>query len=510
MTEKARESGAVTAGESPDLTLSIRNLAMPLASVDDPGNDNDGHHTALLVTRDSASQKWGPRWLRQTGLKAVLISDPAVALDTARSIRPGVILVDAGLSSGAGTSLIAAFQDAADLDVPVIALCNNAKEVRAAIDVDTFDVVRKPVEWQVASRRAMQAVKTQLSKASLRQTQRSFEEALKLADSARLHLRSRESFEPVTGLPNKSRFVDLLRRAMAAAERDKNILAVFVIGFNRFRLVVEAMGQEAANKVLAEVGNRLSNSLKDAGSAQANSSGLRTAAAASIDAMRFGLMLTCSTQRDELALLQQELTKKLSRPVQIPGQTVYLSACVGIALYPLDAGDVDSLLQRADNAMRDAQSRGGGFRYYSDEIDAAAARKLKIEHMLHEALDRGDLTLVYQPITNVADGIIVGADARPPDDLDLVDLMQWHVGDGPVHPPEQRRVDGTAVDEDQQLVGELAIEAPGSDRPLSVGHAPHVQAGHHTERLGDAGHAGPADVRRGEDEHRGRCVLADL
>ena len=93
---------------------------------------------------------------------------------------------------------------------------------------------------------------------------------------------------------------------------------------------------------------------------------------------------------------------------------------MGIAQYPEDAKFADSLLQRADNAMRDAQSRGGGFRFYCEETDAAAARKLKIEHMLHEAFDNGELRLAFQPLINVANGQVVGAEA----------LLRWQQEDG--------------------------------------------------------------------------------
>ncbi|MDH5455526.1 MAG: GGDEF domain-containing phosphodiesterase, partial [Gammaproteobacteria bacterium] len=110
----------------------------------------------------------------------------------------------------------------------------------------------------------------------------------------------------------------------------------------------------------------------------------------------------------------------LARPIQIAGQMVSLSSCQGVALYPQDADDVDSLLQRADNAMRDAQSRGGGFKYYCAETDAAAARKLKIEHMLHEALEGDELSLAFQPITSVSSKRVFAAEA----------LLRWRQADG--------------------------------------------------------------------------------
>lgn len=403
-----------------DLTRSIRKLTVPVAPVPSTDAQEQETHSVLLLCRDSASRKWGPRWLRQAGLDAILPPDPADALDVVRAQRPSVIIVEYGLQDRHGVSLLQVLGDAADASVPIIVLCASAKEIAAALDAGAFDVVRKPFEWQLVGRRAKHAAKVSSIERSLEEAKETLAKALKLADSARQRLRSRESFEPVTGLPNKTKFIDLLRRGMSAVDRDRNVLAVFVIGFNRFRLVVEAMGQERADLVLSEIGHKLSDCLRDTGSVKQNTSWLRTAAAASIDQARFGLMLTCSGDGDELTDLQQLLVENLSQPVQIAGQTVYLSACVGVALYPQDASSVDSLLQRADNAMRDAQSRGGGFRFYCEDTDAAAARKLKLEHMLHEALDRRELRLAYQPITQITGGKVAAAEA----------LLRWPQPDG--------------------------------------------------------------------------------
>jgi predicted signal transduction protein with EAL and GGDEF domain len=221
--------------------------------------------------------------------------------------------------------------------------------------------------------------------------------------------------------------MDLLRRGMAAVDRDGSALAVFVVGFTRFRLVIEAMGQEQADKALSRFGRNLAYCLQKSGGSQSIGSGLRTSAAATLDQFRFALMMTWPGGLEELNDLQELLLDELSHPVEIDGQTVYLSACVGISIYPQDADNVDQLLQRADNAMRDAQSRGGGFRYYCAETDAAAARKLGIEHKLHEALDQGLLTVAYQPISDTATGCISAAEA----------LVRWPQPDGSFIPPDE-------------------------------------------------------------------------
>ncbi len=424
MTDAASKTDG--AAESIEFTKSLRKLSIKVGTVDDAFDETPG--TAVVLCRDSGSRKWGPKWLSQAALQANVPSDPSNALELVRTTRPDVVFVEAVLVGSGGEPIYKMLLDAADVTSKIIVLCNGSREISAALEAGAFDVACKPYEWQAISHRARLAMRLKSSQESLAESTVALSEALEIANTARATLRSQQSFEPVTGLPNKSKFVDLLRRGMRAMDKDSGKLAVIVVGFTRFRLVIEAMGQEQADQILTEIGQTLSECLRN--TPHSNSYGsqvLRTAVVATLDQFRFGLMLTNSGGEEELAQLQQQLLDALSRPIQIAGQTVHLSACLGLALYPEDAGEVDSLLQRADNAMRDAQSRGGGFKYYCAETDAAAARKLRIEHLLHEALDRDELSAAYQPIVDVATGKIIAAEA----------LLRWRQPDGSVIAPDE-------------------------------------------------------------------------
>ena len=400
------------------LTQTLRQLSVPLKAgdlVDDLEEQN-----LLLFCRDKNSRKWAPRWLGQAGFSVEIPVEGIDALEQARADRPDIIVVEASLPGSSGIPLYQELLDAADLDCPVFVLCNTSRELSGALETDAFDVVRKPFEWQIIAPRVKRAAELRRLGSQLEERDRSLSQALDLADAARERLRSRESFEPVTGLPNKAKFKDLLSRGMAAVDRDGNKLAVVVIGFNRFRLVVEAMGQDHADLVMAEVGRSICDSIRDTDREAIDSPGINSAAAASIDQFRFAILFSYSGQDAELLSLQHRLVENLAQPIHIAGQTIYLSACLGISVYPGDARDPDSLLQRADNAMRDAQARGGGFKYYCTETDAAAARRLRTEHMLHEALDRRELQLAFQPINSVASGDVFSAEA----------LLRWPQPDG--------------------------------------------------------------------------------
>lgn len=416
MTELKENLAETLAPVGTEFTQSLERLRVPNTTADDILEVGG---VAFLFSNNSDATKWAPRWLNHNDIKTTVLTSPEDALQKVRNSPPAAIIVDALMMAGSGMPLYQVLLNAQDLEMPVFVMCSNAKEATAALEHDPYDVIRKPFEWSLVSRRVKYAISTRNLLDHYEDGQESLREALEIADTARERLRSRESFEPITGLPNKKKFAEIVKRSMNAVNHDGTALAVIVIGFNRFRLVIEAMGQERADMILTELGKVLTDCLSELEPAQSETQRLRTAAVASIDHFRFAIMVTTSGEQSDLAHLQQLLLDRLARPIQIAGQTVSLSSCQGVAIYPSDAGDVDSLMQRADNAMRDAQSRGGGFKYYCAETDAAAARKLKVEHMLHEAVDRNDLSLAYQPLTEVRTGRVAAAEA----------LLRWQQPD---------------------------------------------------------------------------------
>lgn len=416
MTDLTKTIAGLDAPEGLEFTQALQRLQVPVTTADDFPEVSG---MAFLFSRNAEAIKWAPRWLSHHDIKTTVFQDPKNALELVRNSQPAAIIVDALMTVEPGEPLYKILLDAQDLNIPVFVICSSAREATAVSKHAPYDVIRKPFEWTLAARRISHAISMLDLRGRYEKSEESLREALEIADAARQRLRREEAFEAVTGLPNKKKFTEIVKRSMNAVDQDGNALAVIVIGFNRFRLVIEAMGQERADMILTELGRVLTDCLSELEPAPSDTQRLRTAAVASIDHFRFAIMVTTSGEEGDLSHLQHLLLDRLAQPIQIAGQTVSLSSCQGVAIYPTDADDVDSLMQRADNAMRDAQSRGGGFKYYCAETDAAAARKLKIEHMLHEAVDRNELSLAYQPITEVSRGRVTAAEA----------LLRWQQRD---------------------------------------------------------------------------------
>lgn len=166
------------------------------------------------------------------------------------------------------------------------------------------------------------------------------------------------SQDDVTGLPNRSLFLDRLGAALRQSARAKNRLAVLFIDLDGFKSVNDTLGHEAGDMVLQQVGLRLVARVR-----------------ASDTVARFGgdeftiLLLEISTPED-ISLVAQSIIDELSRPFSIKGETAVIGASVGIAIFPSDGNDADELIRRADQAMYAVKRSGKrGFKHASELAD---------------------------------------------------------------------------------------------------------------------------------------------
>lgn len=413
--------------EHGDLTTTLRALTERTTGAFDLKEGFGGIPKALIICRDSSAAKWAPRWLHMAGFNVSAVESDDDSLAVARSLQPDVILVEARLRSPDRQTVFTKLQDAADVTAPLFVLCATSQEVAVALDSDVFDIARKPYDWQLLGRRAKKVVIQQRRERELDETRESLQTALEVANSARSQLRRSESFEPVTGLPNRAKFLELTARGVEAARRDACGLAVLTVTCTRFRMILEALGREQANKVITDFGGRLNAALQRTIQMNPEFKGLRTAAVGNSGIGRFAMMLTCSADHREIAGLRDEIMAEMAKPATVAGQTIYPSACTGVALYPDDANDADSLLLRSESAVREAQATGAAFQFFCAKTDAEATRRLEIEQMLHISLEKRQLRLAYQPLVDVDSGSLVATEA----------LLRWPQPDGSFISPEQ-------------------------------------------------------------------------
>lgn len=206
--------------------------------------------------------------------------------------------------------------------------------------------------------------------------------------------------DPLTGLANRVLFRERLDRAIKNAEPNRDSVALLFIDLDGFKTINDTLGHPVGDEMLAKVAQRLVGSVR----------GKDTVARMGGD--EFTLVLAEFSGLRSIDFISRKIIKKLAEPYQVANRTVYITASIGIALYPNDGTDADRLLQNADTAMYHAKAQGkNGFAYFSQELNQKASERFELETALREALLRDEFVLYYQPQVDLRARRVVGCEA---------------------------------------------------------------------------------------------------
>jgi diguanylate cyclase (GGDEF)-like protein len=257
--------------------------------------------------------------------------------------------------------------------------------------------------------------------AVLRQTQQLSErdrllEAERAVAEGRAQLEHQALHDALTGLPNLSLLRDRAELAMAGAARARQKVALMFIDLDQFKEVNDTLGHAAGDALLKHLAQELQGQLRQAD----------TVARQGGD--EFCIVLPGVKDSAEVTAVAEKVMALSRRSVMVDGHDLPLHLSVGIALFPDDAADFDSLMQAADTAMYRAKSAGRkGYRFYDAAMNAESLARMQLRSRLAKALERGELSLRYQPQVNLATGHIEGVEA----------LMRWTSAElGPVSPAQ--------------------------------------------------------------------------
>jgi diguanylate cyclase (GGDEF)-like protein/PAS domain S-box-containing protein len=208
-------------------------------------------------------------------------------------------------------------------------------------------------------------------------------------------------YDTLTGLPNRNLFHDRLSLAVAKAKRGGQMLALMFIDLDRFKEINDTLGHAIGDKVLRTASRLLKESLREVDTV------------ARIGGDEFTVILENITDIDHVTAIAEKIKQALAVPIITEeGHDVFITTSMGITLYPLDADNIDSLLQTADVAMYHAKEEGRNtYEFYAPELNAQAAGHLKMDGLLRRALERQEFVVHYQPKVDVQSGRITGMEA---------------------------------------------------------------------------------------------------
>lgn len=235
----------------------------------------------------------------------------------------------------------------------------------------------------------------------------------KLAEQRIAHMAQHDT---LTGLPNRLLLKDRIAQAVFHAQRGRVRVAVMFIDLDRFKNINDSLGHEAGDRLLQTVAKRIRTCLREGDTVSR------------LGGDEFVIVLPEVHGSHDVSIVAAKILETLAQPYHLHGQDLHVSASIGVALFPEDGEDADTLMRNADAAMYHAKDSGrANYQFYTEHMNVSAQRRVTLEAELRRALDRDELTLAYQPIYALANGRLVGVEA----------LLRWrHPERGLVTPGE--------------------------------------------------------------------------
>ena len=249
---------------------------------------------------------------------------------------------------------------------------------------DVFPMDLRVSEFNQASRRHLICVMRDI-------TQR------KATEEKILHMANHDA---LTGLPNRNLVQDRIHQAIARAQRSASTFAVMFLDLDKFKTINDSLGHNIGDQLLQIVADRIVKCLRDEDTVSRQGGD------------EFIVLLGGMRNPQDAAVVARKILDALSVPIVIGGRTLSTGASIGIALYPEDGKDVETLLKNSDTAMYCAKESGRNlYQFFAQEMNASATERLLLESRLRQAVTDGALQLHYQPLVSLADGRIVATEA---------------------------------------------------------------------------------------------------
>ena len=318
-------------------------------------------------------------------------TDSTRAIEMLRMERPHVLLLDIQMPQVDGFQILTAMRaDPVLCHIPVIVLTSaiDAQTKLGALELGAADFLGKPVD---------------ASELVLR---------LRNTLSARAYQDYLAHFDRLTGLPNRQRCLDEIERAIRRADARGGIGAVIQIDVDRFKTINEALGPAVGDELLKQVADRVAGCMLGWHVRNRGPEFTDAPLLSRFDGDEFTVLLPEVDALENAADFAVSLRKAGTLPYLLAGREVFVTLSGGIAMFPDDGDNVDSLIMHAGAAMHHAKQAGrDNCRFYAAEQNARALLHLSLEAELRHAIERGELCMYYQPKIDIATRRLTGAEA---------------------------------------------------------------------------------------------------
>ena len=224
------------------------------------------------------------------------------------------------------------------------------------------------------------------------------------------------NYDSLTGLPNRGLFLDRLEHALNRAVHNHDMMALMLLDIDNFKSINDTLGHNLGDRLLQEIAGRLRPCV------------LEDDTLARLGGDEFAVILEGMSEIEEAAMIAQKIMGTFAEPFAPAGQEIFVTASLGITVYPLDGHDAESLLKNADTSMYHAKEYGRNhFRFYTSDMNAMAVERFVMEGALRRAMEREEFALHYQPQVDIRSGRMIGVEA----------LLRWQHPELGMVPPNE-------------------------------------------------------------------------
>jgi len=352
----------------------------------------------VLIIDDDEQIRKLLRSILDTEYDCVTVGSAEDALSLLKVIRFELVISDINMSGMSGLDLVPyVVKESPETVVVMVSGRDNIDTAIQAMRAGAFDYITKPFDTlhvELVMRRA-------LAHHRLLKDKKYYENNLReLVHCRTAEIERLAYFDSLTDLPNRLLFEDRLSQALKHAQADSQSGGTLLLRIDRFKEINNTLGQDVGDRLLCEIAERLRKSNGDRGTL------------ARFEAADFGLLVTGAQGSEAVLEVLQRTIESLKAPFILEEHQLYVTASIGMSLFPGDGQTSQELLRNAGVALSRAQSVGGNnYQFYRAEMNAQALERLTMEGDLRRAIERGELRLHYQPQIDISSNQIVGAEA---------------------------------------------------------------------------------------------------
>jgi diguanylate cyclase (GGDEF)-like protein len=353
---------------------------------------------SILIVDDDQQIRRLLRTLLEDDYDCIESGSAEDALNLMKAIRFDLVLSDINMGSISGLDLVPfVLKETPETVVVMISGQQTIETAIRAMRAGAFDYLMKPFDVQHVEATVLRA----LAHHKLLDDKKHYEENLhdlvlhRTAEIERLAY-----FDTLTDLPNRLLFEDRLTQALRRAQKDDQPLATLLMRVDRFKEIDDTLGHAIGDRLLRDIANRIRRSSGERG------------ALARFEGDEFALLITDIRASEDVLEVMQDVVDSLRPSFVLDAHELYITASIGVSLFPVDGRSSRELLKNSGVALYRAQTLGGdNYQFYQAEMKSRALERLTMEGDLRRAIEQGELRLYYQPQIDLRKLQIVGAEA---------------------------------------------------------------------------------------------------